>query len=243
MRPEFIGEGDRVPLTDIWPGLAAHLSADRMSSRLVPCEQILVAGQDQRCLYHGSDVFLTGSLNDDRREALGLVAGAMDLDLADWEVDAILQQRTPEETAERREAIKALPTNAERLLKAVGEDVLRDRLPSSLLEALEYDREPLTPIEVAQAAISTYHTDALWHYRQELDAFDPPTRWAGSARATAFVQALGFPDAWAGQRNELPPPYIKVDGPKRLPNCTNIKGRSRTISAPCSAANTPNVAE
>ena len=57
LRPEFIGEGDRIPLTDIWPGLAAHLSADRKSSRLVPCEQILVAGQDQRCLYHGSDVY------------------------------------------------------------------------------------------------------------------------------------------------------------------------------------------
>ncbi|MDE0653890.1 MAG: DEAD/DEAH box helicase [bacterium] len=217
LRPEFIGEGDRIPLTDIWPGLAAYLSADRKSSRLVPCEQILVAGQDQRCLYHGSDVFLTGSLNDDRREALRLVASAMDLDLADREVDAILQQHTAEETAERRAAIKALSTNAERLLEAVGEETLRDRLPSSLLEALEYDREPLTPVEVAEAAISTYHTDALWHYRQELDALDPPTRWAGSAPATAFVQALGFPDAWAGQRNEPLPPYIKVDGPEKAP--------------------------
>ena len=217
VRPEFIGEGDRIPLTDIWPGLTAHLTADRKSSRLVPCERILVAGQDQRCFYHGSDVYLTGSANDDRREALQLVADEMDLDLADWQVDAILQQSTPEEIAERRDAIRALSTNAARLLEAVGEEVLRAGLPSSLLDALEYDRALLAPIEVAQAAISTYHTDPLWHYRQDLDALDPPAKWAGSPRATAFVQSLGFPEVWAGQRNESPPPYMKVDGPDKVP--------------------------
>ena len=217
LRPEFIGEGDRIPLTDIWPGLAAYLSADRKSSRLVPCEQILVAGQDQRCLYYGSDVYLTGSVNDDRREALRLIADGMDLGLADWQVDAILQQSTPEEIAERRDAIKALSSNAERLLEALGEETLRNGLPSSLLEALEYGREPLTPIEVAQAAISTYHTDALWRYRQELDALDPPMRWAASGSARAFVQSLGFAEIWAGQRNEPLPPYIEVDGPEKAP--------------------------
>ena len=43
-RPEFFGEKDPIPLTDVWPGLKHHLPPDRETRRLVRCERILVLG-------------------------------------------------------------------------------------------------------------------------------------------------------------------------------------------------------
>ena len=55
-------------------------------------------------------------------------------------------------------------TDAERLLMTVGEEALRRGLPASLPAVLESDGMALTAIQVADAAIATYHTDALRYY-------------------------------------------------------------------------------
>ena len=179
--PELFGEGDPTPLTDIWPGLGEYLPAHRRNARLVPCERIRVAGAERRCVSHGQDVYLVGSVDDDERTALELVAEALDLGLGHGAIEAILQRRTPAEIEERRAAVRRYLTDAERLLAAVGEQTLRTGLPPSLLDVLEDGHESLTATEIAEAAIATYHTDALRSFKWALDHLDPPARWSSIA--------------------------------------------------------------
>lgn len=215
--PEFLGEGEPVPLTDVWPGLAEYLPAYRRTSRLVLCGQIQVAGAERDCILRSPDVYLVGNVEDDPRRALDLVAEALGLSLTHHQVEAILQRRTPAEIDERRAAVSQYATDTERLLAAVGEDALRTGLPASLLDVLDNGNETLHGTDIAEAAIATYHTDALKQFRWALGALGPPSQWSGSARAIKFVRSLGFSDEWAGERSSGHPPYVEVEGPRSLP--------------------------
>ena len=75
----------------------------------------------------------------------------------------------------------------------------------------------MTGVQAAEAAIATYHTDALRHFRRALTRLDPPRRWAGSGSAVDFVCSLGFSAEWAGERKKNRDPYLEVEGPYCLP--------------------------
>ena len=121
------------------------------------------------------------------------------------------------EIEKQRAAVRECSTDAERLLKAVGEERLRQGLPASLLAVLENNDVELTGVQAAEAAIATYHTDALRHFRRALTRLDPPRRWAGSGSAVDFVCSLGFSAEWAGERKKNRDPYLEVEGPYCLP--------------------------
>ena len=114
-------------------------------------------------------------------------------------------------------------TDAQKLLRAVGERSLRSGLPKPLLAVLETERARLTGVKLAEAAIATYHTAALKEYRDVLP--DAPERWAGSPSAVAFVRSLGFSDEWAGGRNPRREPYLDVEGPCSLPELHDYQER------------------
>ena len=117
-----------------------------------------------------------------------------------------------------REVVRSYRSDELRLLAAVGETDLRLRLPSGLVDILEDENgSPLNGIQVAQAAMATFHTGALREYRNSLSHLDPPRRWAGSPGAVAFVKSLGFGEEWAMERNAKRDPYIEVEGPYLLP--------------------------
>ena len=225
--PECFGESDPVPLIDIWPGLREYLHAHQKTSCLIRCEKILVAGQQTECVAHGGDIYLADSADYSEEEALATIQRALELGLTSHERNAILQRKTPQEIEERHAAIRKYSSNAERLLEAVGEQALRDSLPESLLKVLEKDESTLTGVEIAEAAIATYHTDALRRYRQALDHLDPPKKWAGSQRAVRFVRSLGFAPEWAGERNKKRNPFEEIDGPYSLPGLHDYQ---RTIA-------------
>ncbi len=120
---------------------------------------------------------------------------------------------------EARETVRSYETNELRLLAAVGELELRKGLPESLVDILEVEYDGrLNGLQVARAAIATYHTGALWQHRGALDHLDPPRRWAGSPGAVAFVKSLGFGDEWAMEPGIRRDPYIDVEGPFQLPS-------------------------
>ena len=148
---------------------------------------------------------------------LQLVVDELNLALGSGEIEAILQRRTPAEIELRRNAIRQCSTDAERLAAAIGAPRLRHGLPRSLLAVLESDTVSLQADEIAEAAIATYHTDALRQYRWALDHLGPPSRWAGSARAVKFVGDLGFSAEWAGEHNRRVRPFLEVEGRYRLP--------------------------
>ena len=215
--PEFFGERDAIPLADVWPGLKEYLPTHRNKCRVIPCERIRVVGQLRECIFHTSDVYLADTVDDDQSRKLRLVADELELGLKPDQIQEILQRRTPKEVEGRRSTIRQCSTDAERLLAAVGEQALRADLPDSLLAVLESDGEPLTGTEVADAAIATYHTDALKQYKSALAPLNPPSCWAGSASAVEFVRSLGFPSDWAGERDEKRAPFVEIDGPYSLP--------------------------
>ena len=125
---------------------------------------------------------------------------------------------TDVEVRRAREEVRKWSTDELRLLAAVGEDNLRLRLPPGLIQILEADNNgALNGVQIAQAAIATYHTGALHEYRDSLGHLDPPRRWAGSPSAVAFVQSLGFSEEWAMARNVRRTPFIEVTGPYSLP--------------------------
>ena len=215
--PEFFGEDDPVPLTDIWPGLGQHLPLYRRTCCLVRCERILVIGEPRDCVFHASNIYLSDSVGDDELRKLQLVANELELGLNTQQIDAILHRRTPQEIEERLVAIRQYSTDAERLLATVGEEAIRKDLPDSLIAVLESYDQALTGADIAEAAIATWHTDALKQYRWALDHLGPPSQWAGSQRAVDFVRSLGFSPEWAGERDGKRDPFLEVEGPYSLP--------------------------
>ena len=215
--PEFVGEEDPIPLIDVWPGLTQHLRPHRRGCRLVRCERIVVIGEEKVCIAYASDIYLSGLVGEDEGDTLRLVLRELGLVLSATAVEEVLQFQRREEVENARAAVRGCSTDAERLLAAVGEKELRAELPDSLLVALENERLGLDGMEVAEAAIATWHTDALKRHRASLERLDPPSRWAGSASAVRFVRSLGFSDAWAGERERKRDPYIEVEGPYSLP--------------------------
>ena len=215
--PEFFGEEDPIPLIDVWPGLKGHLPSHRRTCRLVLCERILVLGQPMECIFHAPDIYLSEALVDDESRRLRLVSDELELRLDPRQLDAILRRKTPQEIEKRRAAVQQCSTDAERLLAAVGEQALREDLPDSLLAVLESETAALKGLDFAEAAIATWHTDALKQYKRALDPLDPPSKWAGSARAIKFVRSLGFSDEWAGERAKKRESFLEVEGPYSLP--------------------------
>ena len=214
--PELFGEADSIPLTDVWPGLEKHLPAHRKRCCIDTCERILVVGQSRECVFHAPDVYVTGAVDDDERRKLSLVAAELELSLGSDQIDAILLRGTPAEFEERRAAIGRYSSDTEHLLAAVGEHTLRRGIPDSLIILLERDGAQLSGPDIAEAAIATYHTDALRQYRQALDHLDPPSRWAGSARAVRFARSLGFSADWAGERSRRLEPFLEIERRYRL---------------------------
>ena len=214
------------------------------SARLVRCERILVGGQERPWALLGAngdpvapmDSLRPGRSSSLREAAFVYLKRSTDGDgglvtvlrlvrgLADEPEDGllriagrILEYSPPPTVEELRAAIRLQTTEAERLLKAVGESALRARLPGSLLAILDPEGAPLAGVGVAEAAIATHHTGALKHYRHSLEHLDPPRQWAGSPRAVDFVRSLGFSADWAGERNVRRAPFVEVEGPYSLP--------------------------
>ena len=202
--PELLGQGDAIPLIDCWPGLGAYLPVHQKRCRIFPCEQIRVLGQPRECFFNSPDIYVTGAVDAEERRTLQLIVDELGLQLNPSRIDAVLLRRTPAEVEERRATIRQRVTDAERLLLAVGEQRLRTELPDSLLAVLERDGSALTGTEVAEAAIATYHTEALKRYRWALNDLDPPSRWAGSERAVKFVRSLGFSTGVGGRTRPSP---------------------------------------
>ena len=118
--------------------------------------------------------------------------------------------------------------DAELLLHYIGEKALRQRLPRSLLTMFEKEGILLTGVQIAEAAMAVYHTDALRQYRRALDRLNPPKRWDGSERAVDFVRSRGFSAEWAGDRKKRRESYLEVEGPYSLPE---LHGYQKTIVA------------
>ena len=216
-----IGEDDPVLLIDVWPGLESHIPGQQATLELVRCDgfQQLGGGQDSDepgCITKNGFVYV--ARKDDDREELQAVLKELGLHLTSEHFEKVLLGLTGESVRAERAAVRKYTTDEERLLAAVGEAELLLRLPEDLVAMLEDEHGALSGIQIAQAAISTFHTSALREYRDALRRLDPPRKWAGRPRAVEFVRSLGFGEEWAGDRSTRRDPYIEVAGPYTLPD-------------------------
>lgn len=216
--PTTFGEQAPIPLTDMWPTVATHLTADDADAQLVRCDQIFVAGKQRDCVYSAPSIFLASGEDDDEYSELHLVSRAMDLSLTGRQVMDIVDGTTAAEVEQRRQAIRNCSSDAERVLAAVGERALRDRLPRSLVRIVEKECADAgsLPVAIAESALATYHTGTLREFRAALKRLDPPKQWAGSRRAVSFVRSLGFSEEWAGEPGRADDPFEQVEGPLKL---------------------------
>ncbi len=218
--PEPTGADDPAPLLDIWPGLKPHLSSEQGDLQLIRCDGFrsidgVLSEHEVDCFIKDGSVYVTRK--DDERTELAAILRELGLRLDREHIERILRGLTDAGVEAARDIVRQCSTDEGRLLAAVGEGNLKTRLPSSLIAILERTQGPLTGIQVAQAAIATFHTGALREYRHALDRLDPPKQWAGTSRAIAFVRSLGFGEEWAGDRNTRRDPYVEVEGPYSLP--------------------------
>lgn len=215
---EPIGDDEPIPLLDVWPGLSNHLGAEHQTLDLVLCDEII--GRDgsrilQDCLVQANNLYLLRQ--DEEHLALSYIVRELCLPLDSNTFELILSRKTPQDIESKREEVRALSTDAERLLKAVGESNLLARLPEALVNILTEEELTSSGIRIAQAAIATYHTGALREYKNALKPLGPPDQWAGRLPALKFVRSLGFDDEWAGSPRLRREPFVDVTGPFSLP--------------------------
>lgn len=226
LQPEWIEAGTPTPVLDAFPTLRddfRDLGKDDLE--LVPCSDLRLVtatekgtrAEERDFVVHGSKVLYDQEIGTD-----GLVArldGHFDLQLTDAGRRELVD-RTWEDRRRRRLAeIKKEDSDARRLLKALGPDPLRKRLPVGLVGAVEELHGPVDAEQIAQLHLVVNGYDTLKNLREEfIDAgLHPPERWAGSSAAKKFVRELGFAIDHAGFPSSRRDATLLVPGPSHLP--------------------------
>ena len=225
--PETHDDSEPVPITDIWPGLRKTLGKSERHLQVVYCGRILVLGDAVESASRPPFVYLSRDIGNEQHE-LSLVNREGELGLSTDQIHEVIEYRRRIEIERARTAVRECRSDVKRLLEAVGSEELRKDLPPSLLDFLETSRGELSDLQIAKAVIATWHTDVLRRHKTALNHLDPPTRWAGSARAVEFVRSLGFPETWAGERKRRRDPFVEVEGRYTLPP---LHGYQETIAA------------
>jgi superfamily II DNA or RNA helicase len=216
---------DPAPLVDEFPALRFRLEHSAQGLMLARCTEILFATVTPRgksvvpreFMIHEGIIYCLDSLGD--LELIRRLAESLRLDLTPSEMATLASKRA---ARERRELVGRIRRSRElpgRLLEAVGADLLRRRLPLHVLAALEPGGQELSPDEIARLALAIHGADTLREFRNELSerGLDPPSQWAGSRSARAYVRELGFPPQFAGLELARRDPWLEVEGPPDLP--------------------------
>lgn len=215
-----------LPLVDVFPPLRWLLEGEARDLLLVRCSELRLktlspAGTETEEADFRIDsdrIYARDSLSD--IELLRRVNVGLRLALTEEELLPIVESRSDEKRRKLIHDVRKGGSEGGRLLKAVGGERIKRRLPAPLLDAVEAARGSLSDSEIADLAFSVYGVDLLHEFRAELEdsGLTPPTQWAGSRAAREFVRELGFPREFAGFAGRRRDPLLEVDGPSEFPN-------------------------
>ena len=204
------------PLVEVWPGLNEVRDPDKLNYQVVKCAIIAVNGEPD----HGREHYREGNIAfvvmGDKNVELERTVACLDLKLTPDELKRVLSRERRVE--EEKSRVRALGTDAERLLRIVGRPALERELPLSLREFKAQRGEVLSDLDVANLAISTYRSDTLRRFRHQLGFPNAPSHWRGGQLVVDFVESLGFPTEWAGMPDDRPMGSEHIIGPERIPN-------------------------
>jgi superfamily II DNA or RNA helicase len=223
---QWVEDGAAATLADAFPTLRAELEDTPLAgAEIVPCADISeviatelgtqVISRDFEKL--GNRFLWKTEIGLD--EALSRIAKYLPFKLSAEEIAGLAEGRWKQDRREKLAAIRDQPDNEDRLLKALGDQCLKARLPLGLYDAVTDIHGGVEPRDLARLMLAVQGDDTLRYLRDDLrDAgLEPPDRWAGSLIARTFVRDLGFPDEFAGAPQDRRDPELVVPGPPNLP--------------------------
>lgn len=219
---EFDVTGEPFVVADRFPPLRQSVPDEQLAGLVAqPCRRIELltatpTGQHSRALaQHLADqtVYVTGSTELDILQQIGRA-----LDIHDLRPDVVLRRMEEQQRNQHRREIMSAPGVLEKLVLAIGADDLRRSIPTAALRGLEAKGEQLPPTELARLALAVDGYEILQSHRPSLErnGLEPPSRWAASSTARAWVRDLGFPIEFAGSASQSREAEIEVEGPPVL---------------------------
>ncbi|WP_344268744.1 DEAD/DEAH box helicase [Actinomadura napierensis] len=141
------------------------------------------------------------------------------LGLSEQQCQEVLQHRENLQRDRQIVEVRRLSDLRDKLVAMLSGDVLRERLPYGLLDAVEAEEGSVDDRTVAELALAVYGPGVLREFRQDLvdRGFPVPTQMAGNHQAKTFVADLGFPAEYAGFRQPGLDPVLTVQGPVNFP--------------------------
>jgi len=224
-RVVFAPVGERTLIVDAFPPLKRRLRAEDREVELQGCSEIRVieealggtrsreveAIREDRVLYH-MDGLTPGEL-------IGKIGRELGLGIDVGGVERILRELEERRKRQNQREIRNARDEQERLLRLLGAERLRSRLPESVIQAYEEIYGELGDRATADLALSVHGVDVLKVHKDDLEelGFGPPSQWAGGKPARDFVRSLKFPVEWAGFANPSRPSTVTVEARPRIP--------------------------
>lgn len=158
---------------------------------------------------------------EDDLATLRAIDAELSLGYGPQQCQTIINNQARRARSQKVQEIRRTASIPEKVVRLLGEDALRGRLPEGL-EAAERRRRdrPLTPVEVGQLAIDAHGAGLLREYAQEIAdrTEDAPRSYIGNESARRFVADLGLPNTFAGASVPAPPVTETVAGPSIYPD-------------------------
>jgi superfamily II DNA or RNA helicase len=217
--------GQPTPLEDVFPQLKFEPGRPLRGLGLLRCEALdqlirtpagqtsepIDIGRRDETIYwldRGDDLALLRELN-----------ALLRLGLSEERCWQVLQHRRDLQRDRQIVKVRELPDLRDKLVAMLGGEVLRERLPYGLVDAVEAEEGPVDDRTLAELALAVYGSGVLREFRQQLEdqGFPVPTQMAGNHQAKTFVADLGFPAEYAGFRQPSLDPVLTVQGPVDFP--------------------------
>ncbi|MFC6506993.1 sacsin N-terminal ATP-binding-like domain-containing protein [Promicromonospora citrea] len=220
-----VPDGEPEYLLDLYPPMKLWVPVEDHEIQVQPCRSIerLVAtpegqkGRPIRQRREGEVVHVTAS---DPAEVLTQVVAALNLNMSTADIRGVFDQMAAQKSRKLVATIKKAATNDDRLLAAVGVDVLRRSLPKQVLDVVEGQAGTAGPHEIAALARAVHGVGVLKQpsilAALQDHGLEPPREWTGRSRTRRWVENLGFPTEWAGFTSNTRPAQETVDGPAML---------------------------
>jgi superfamily II DNA or RNA helicase len=213
--------GPAEPLIDAFPLLRHRLREEQQQLMHVPCSELRIEtfteggriSTETRFSSREGTVYWTDDLEPG--DLLRQLSDALALNLSADDIERILKNKLENQVRQLRAAIKKEKSLERKLLRAVGAEALRAKLPGPLVDSLEGS---VSDEELARLALAVYGVDALYEFRTNLEesGLEPPAQWAGSRAAVRFATGLGFPREYARFEGAKRPRLLEVEGPPKL---------------------------
>ncbi|MFC3985609.1 DEAD/DEAH box helicase [Streptosporangium jomthongense] len=223
LRATYLGQP--TPLEDVFPQLKFEPGRPLRGLSLLRCDTLeqLVrtpAGQTSEPVDIGRrDETVYWLDRGDDLDLLRELNHLLKLGLSEEHCRQVLQHRKDIQRNQQIVKVRELSDLRDKLVILLGGDVLRERLPLGLVDAVEAEEGRIDDRTIAELALAVYGTGVLREFRQELEdrGLPVPTQMAGSHQAKAFVSDLGFPTEYAGFRQPNLEPVLTVQGPVNFP--------------------------